>query len=184
MVQEPAVAQVFDNALPTPGLQAHTVVSRFCDHMPYYRQEQINARSGVHTPRSTLAAWGGQTGAQLLPLYDAHRAFVLGSRVLHADETPIGLLEPGAGKTKKAYMWAYARGAFEDMPKAGQGPWLLMRTLATMPPCPLRGARLQIVWLTRGGSLTNCSKPTPALWRLRPSGELRGCTALRPMPGG
>ncbi|MGH8830279.1 MAG: IS66 family transposase [Polaromonas sp.] len=116
MVQEPALAQVFDNALPTPGLQAHTAVSRFVDHIPYYRQEQINARSGVHTPRSTLAAWGGQTGAQLLPLYEAHREFVLGSRVVHADETPIGLLDPGAGKTKKAYMWAYARGAFEDKP--------------------------------------------------------------------
>ena len=51
-----------------------------------------------------------------MPLYDAHRAFVLGSRVLHADETPIALLDPGAGKTKKAYMWAYARGAFEPEP--------------------------------------------------------------------
>ena len=116
LVQEPAAPQVFDNALPTTGLQAHTVVSRFVDHIPYYRQEQINARAGVHTPRSTLAAWSGQTGAQLMPLYEAHRAFVLGSRVLHADETPIGLLDPGAGKTKKAYMWAYARGAFEPEP--------------------------------------------------------------------
>ena len=116
MVQQPAAPQVFDNALPTPGLQAHTVISRFVDHLPYYRQEQINARSGVNTPRSTLAAWSGQTGAQLMPLYEAHRAFVLGSRVIHADETPIGLLDPGAGKTKKAYMWAYARGAFEDKP--------------------------------------------------------------------
>jgi hypothetical protein len=113
MVQEPAAPQVFDNALPTPGLQAHTMVSRFVDHIPYYRQEQINARSGVLTPRSTLAGWGGQTGAQLLPLYAAHRLFVLGSRVVHADETPIGMLDPGGGKTKKAYMWAYARGAFE-----------------------------------------------------------------------
>ena len=116
LVQEPAGPQVFDNALPTPGLQAHTVVSRFVDHIPYYRQEQINLRSGVHTPRSTLSAWGAQTGAQLLPVYDAHRAFVLGSRVVHADETPIALLDPGAGKTKKAYMWAYARGAFEAEP--------------------------------------------------------------------
>ncbi|MEN9888323.1 MAG: hypothetical protein RL559_360 [Pseudomonadota bacterium] len=116
LVQEPAAPQVFDNALPTPGLQAHTVVSRFVDHIPYYRQEQANARAGVHTPRSTLAGWSGQTGAQLMPLYDAHRAFVLGSRVLHADETPISLLDPGAGKTKKAYMWAYARGAFEPDP--------------------------------------------------------------------
>ena len=116
LVQEPAAPQVFDNAIPTPGLQAHTVVSRFVDHIPYYRQEQINARSGVHTPRSTLAAWSGQTGAQLMPLYEAHRVFVLGSRVVHADETPIGLLDPGGGKTKKAYMWAYARGAFEAEP--------------------------------------------------------------------
>jgi transposase len=116
LVQEPAAPQVFDNALPTPGLQAHTVVSRFVDHVPYYRQQQINARSGVHTPRSTLAAWGGHTGAQLLPLHEAHRAFVLGSAVVHADETPIGLLDPGGGKTKKAYMWAYARGAFEAEP--------------------------------------------------------------------
>jgi transposase len=116
LVQEPAAAQVFDNALPTPGLQAHTVVSRFVDHIPYYRQEQINARSGVHTPRSTLAAWSGHTGAQLMPLFEAHRAFVLGSRVLHADETPISLLDPGRGKTKKAYMWAYARGAFDPEP--------------------------------------------------------------------
>ena len=116
LVQEPAAPQVFDNALPTPGLQAHTVVSRFVDHIPYYRQEQINARAGVHTPRSTLAAWSGHTGAQLLPLDDAHRAFVLGSRVVHADETPIALLDPGGGKTKRAYMWAYARGAFEPEP--------------------------------------------------------------------
>ena len=116
LVQEPAAPQVFDNALPTPGLQAHTAISRFVDHIPYYRQEQINARSGVHTPRSTLASWSGQTGAQLMPLYDAHRVFVLGSRVVHADETPIAMLDPGAGKTKKAYMWAYARGAFDPDP--------------------------------------------------------------------
>lgn len=84
--------------------------------MPYYRQEQINARSGVHTPRSTLAAWSGRAGAALQPLYEALREFVLSARVLHADETPVNLLDPGAGKTKKAYVWAYARSAFEDRP--------------------------------------------------------------------
>jgi hypothetical protein len=41
---------------------------------------------------------------------------VLGSRILHADETPISLLDPGAGKTRKAFMWAHARGAFEPEP--------------------------------------------------------------------
>jgi transposase len=56
----------------------------------------------VHTPRSTLAACSGAGGAGLQPLFEAHRDFVLGSRVLHADETPVALLDPGAGKTKKA----------------------------------------------------------------------------------
>jgi transposase len=116
MLQEPAAPQVFDNALPTPGLQAHTVISRFVDHLPYYRQERINARSGVHTPRSTLSAWAGHTGAQLMPVFEAHKDFVLGSRVLHGDETTVALLDPGAGKTKTAYMWAYARGVFDAEP--------------------------------------------------------------------
>jgi transposase len=116
LVQEPAAAQVFDNALPTPGLQAHVAVSHFVDHLPYYRLERMNARSGVHTPRSTLAGWNGKTGAQLIPVFEAHREFVLGSRILHADETPVPLLDPGAGKTKKAYMWTYVRGAFDPDP--------------------------------------------------------------------
>ena len=60
LVQEPVDPQIIDNGMPTAGLLAHTLVSRFVDHLPYYRQEQINARSGVHTPRSTLAAWSGR----------------------------------------------------------------------------------------------------------------------------
>ena len=86
----------------TASLAAHTAVIRFVDHIPYCRQEQINARSGVHTPRSTLASWSGQAGAALLPLYAAHREFVLSCAVVHADETPVAMLEPGAGKTKRA----------------------------------------------------------------------------------
>ena len=89
LVQEPVAPQVVDKGLPTAGLVAHTLVSRFVDHVPYYRQEQINARSGVHTPRSTLASWAGAGGAALTPLYEALRVFVLSARVLHADETPL-----------------------------------------------------------------------------------------------
>ncbi len=49
LVQEPVEPQVIDKGMPTAGLVAHTTVSRFVDHIPYYRQEQINARSGIHT---------------------------------------------------------------------------------------------------------------------------------------
>jgi transposase len=116
LVQAPVAPQIIDKGLPSSGLLAHTLVSRFVDHLPYYRQAQINARAGVHTPRSTLAAWSGAAGASLQPLYDAHRTFVLGAQVLHADETPVRMLDPGAGKTSKAYVWAYARGEHDPTP--------------------------------------------------------------------
>ena len=50
------------------------------------------------------------------PLSDAHREFVLGAQVLHADETPVNMLDPGAGKTKRACIWADARGSFDKLP--------------------------------------------------------------------
>ena len=114
--QEPAEPDVVDGGIPASGLVAHTLISRFVDHLPYYRQEPINARSGVHTPRSTLATWAGAGGAALQPLYEAQRRFILGCRVLHADETPVPLLEPGSGKTRKAYIWAWARSQHDPHP--------------------------------------------------------------------
>lgn len=113
--QAPVDPQLIDKGMPAPGLVAHVLVSRFVDHIPYYRQETINARSGVHTPRTTLASWSGAAGAELDPLGEAHRAFVLGSGVLHADETPVPMLDPGAGKTKRAYVWGYARSEFDGL---------------------------------------------------------------------
>ena len=113
LLQEPADPQIIDGGIPASGLVAHTLISRFVDHLPYYRQEIINARTGVHTPRSTLARWAGEAGAALLPLYEVHKRFVLACPVLHADETPVPLLDPGAGKTKRAYIWAYARGELD-----------------------------------------------------------------------
>lgn len=116
LVQEPAEPQIIERGIPASGLVAYTLISRFADHVPYYRQEAINARSGVHTPRSTLAAWAGQAGAALHPLYEALKRFVLGSAVVQADETTVDMLDPGAGKTRKAYVWAYARGEFDPRP--------------------------------------------------------------------
>jgi transposase len=114
--QEPAEPDVVDGGIPASGLVAHTLISRFVDHLPYYRQEPINARSGVHTPRSTLASWSGAGGAKLEPLYEAQWRFILGCRVLHADETPVPLLEPGSGKARRAYIWAWARSHHDPHP--------------------------------------------------------------------
>lgn len=114
--QAPSIPELIEGGMASSGLIAHTMVSRCVDHLPYYRQEAINARSGVHTPRSTLSAWVGQAAAALEPLYEVHKAFVLACRVLHADETPVQLLDPGAGKTRRAYVWAYARSWHDAVP--------------------------------------------------------------------
>jgi transposase len=114
--QEPVEPSIVDKGIPAPGLVAYTMVSRFADHIPYYRQEQINALSRVHTPRATLASWAGHASVGVAPLLDAHRAFVFSCKVLHADETPVAMLDPGSGKTKRAYVGAYARGTFDPHP--------------------------------------------------------------------
>ncbi len=54
-------------------------------------------------------------GVRLQPLADALKSEILRHRVLHADETPVAMLKPGNGKTHRAYLWAYAPGALEDM---------------------------------------------------------------------
>ncbi len=76
-------------------------VAKHDDHLPLYRQEEIYARSGVHIARSSMAQWIGICGDRLAPLA---QAFILGHAVVHADKTPVALLAPGRGRTKKAYV--------------------------------------------------------------------------------
>lgn len=115
IVQVPVAAHVIDKGIPTAGLLAQVLVAKYADHLPLYRQEAIFGRAGLAIPRSTLAQWIGSCGVQLQPLVDALKAEILQRKVLHADETPLPMLKPGAGKTHRAYLWAYAPGAFEDM---------------------------------------------------------------------
>lgn len=114
ITQAPVEAHVIDKGIPTTGLLAQVLVAKFSDHLPLYRQEAIFARAGLAIPRSTLGAWVGSCGVRLQPLVDALRADILHSAVIHADETPVQMLKPGTGKTHRAYLWAYAAGAFED----------------------------------------------------------------------
>ena len=115
LIQAPVPARVIDKGIPTEGLLAQVLVAKYADHLPLARQENIFARAGVPIARSTLAQWVGQCGVQLQPLVDALSAQVLACPVLHADETPVQMLKPGAGKTHRAYLWAYAAGRFEPL---------------------------------------------------------------------
>lgn len=113
IVQAPVDAHIIDKGIPTTGLLAQVLVAKYADHLPLYRQENIFGRAGLAIPRSTLAQWVGVCGVQLQPLVDAMKAEILKHHVLHADETPVQMLKPGEGKTHRAYLWAYAPGAFE-----------------------------------------------------------------------
>ncbi len=115
LTQAPVPAQIIDKGIPTAGLLAQVLVAKYSDHLPLYRQERIFGRAGVEIPRSSLAQWVGMCGVQLQPLVNALKAEILSHSVLHADETPVEMLKPGNKKTHRAYLWAYAPGAFEDL---------------------------------------------------------------------
>ena len=108
IVQAPVAPHVIDKGIPTTRLLTHVLVSKYADHQPLYRQNQIFQRAGIDLPRSTLSEWVGRCGVALTPLVDALKTAVLSQCVLHADETPVKMLEPGNKKTKTAYVWAFA----------------------------------------------------------------------------
>jgi len=91
------------------GLLAHVLVAKYCDHLPLYRQSGIYARSGVELDRSTLAGWVDQAGQLLDPLVAALGRYTLAAAKVHADDTPVPVLQPGRGKTKTGRLWVYVR---------------------------------------------------------------------------
>ena len=103
----PVPAALIDGGLAAPGLHAWVLIQKYLDHLPLYRIEQISQRHGVPIARSTQAQWVGQLGVSLQPLVDRLTEQLKQGQVLHADETPVQQLDPGQGKTKRAYLWAY-----------------------------------------------------------------------------
>jgi transposase len=119
IVQQPAPIRPIDRGILGPGLLAHVLVSKYADHLPLYRQAGIYARQGIELERSTLADWVGASARLLSPLIDALRDHVLGAEKLHADDTPVPVLQPGRGTTKTGRLWTYVR---DDRPAAGTTP--------------------------------------------------------------
>ena len=109
VVQASAPERPIAGGLATPGLLAHVLVSKYCDHTPLYRQAQIFARHGVELPRSTLAGWVGGACWWLEALHERLTKAILASDHLFADDTPVPVLDPGRGRTKTGRLWVYAR---------------------------------------------------------------------------
>jgi transposase len=102
----PLPERLQDRSLPAPGLLAQVLVSKYCDHLPLYRQEQIFARRHqVHLPRQTLARWVELAADWLQPIYENIRTGVMCGGYVQVDETPVNYLEPGHGRTKQGYFW-------------------------------------------------------------------------------
>jgi transposase len=91
------------------SLVAHILVSKFCDHLPYFRQSKIFKRQGLHIPDSTIGGWANVTIKNwLVPLYETTKKRLLESDYLMADETPIPVLsEDKPGSTHRGYLWVY-----------------------------------------------------------------------------
>lgn len=93
IVQAAAPSRPIERGMAGPGLLAHVLTSKYADHLPLYRQSEIYARQGVDLERSTLADWVGSTSQLLTPLVDALRHYVMAASKLHADDTPVPVLQ-------------------------------------------------------------------------------------------
>lgn len=97
-----------EKAMAGEGLLAQIVIDKYCDHLPLYRQMQRFERAGVKLSYSTLTDWVSDTCKLIAPLFEALKTEVLKSNYLHADETPIKVLDKDKkDSTHRGYYWVY-----------------------------------------------------------------------------
>jgi transposase len=89
------------------SLLTQVIVSKYADHLPLNRQEKMFRRFGVELPRQTMCGWMGQAAELLDPLYERAKRFVLGSKVVQTDDTPVKVLDPSLPKTRTGRIWPY-----------------------------------------------------------------------------
>ena len=106
----PLPEKLLERGVAGPGLLAHILVSKYADHLPLYRQEQIFAqRHKINLPRVTLARWVELCADWLQPIYEQIRTGVMAGGYAQVDETPVAYLAPGHGQTKQGYLWTACR---------------------------------------------------------------------------
>jgi transposase len=99
---------LLEASLLSPSLAAQLLSAKFCDHLPFYRQEQILARGhGIQIGRNTMCHWAMVCASWLEPLYKLIAADLRQQPWVQVDETPIDYLAPGHGRTKQGYLWTY-----------------------------------------------------------------------------
>src|SRR4051812_36832995 len=119
ITQAPAPAMPTPRGRTAPGLLAHLLVGKYCDHLPLYRQAEIYAREGLDLDRSTLCDWVGQAAWLLDPVVAGIQQHVFAGAKIHGDDTTVPVLTPGLGRTKTGRLWVYVR---DDRPFCGDAP--------------------------------------------------------------
>ena len=108
-VIKPLPPRPIEKGRPSSALLAYLVVSKYVDHLPLHRQEQIFKRQGVQLVRSTMDEWFGALSPLLLPVVLAMKRRLLRGEYLQVDETPIEALDRELqGKTRRCYLWSYS----------------------------------------------------------------------------
>jgi len=88
-----------------PGLLAHLIVSKFCDHLPLYRSERMLARFAVALARSTMCDWLAQSATLLRPLWELLKSRVLQSLVIQTDDTPVRVQAQAEAAAHQGRLW-------------------------------------------------------------------------------
>ena len=111
-IEEVIIAPMIERPLPKaiagPGLLSQIVIDKYVDHLPLYRQMERFKREGINIPYSTITDWISATCRLIIPLYDALIKIIMQSDYLHADESPIKVLDKDKkGQTHRGYFWVY-----------------------------------------------------------------------------
>ena len=111
VVSAPAPARIIDKGLVSDRVVIDTVVGKYCDHLPLYRQSVILEReAGLEIGRATLDGWVMQVGGLLRPLAGAIGRELLAGGYIQADETPVDVqMHDRRGQNHQAYLWQYGR---------------------------------------------------------------------------
>ena len=101
-------ARIMEKCMAGEGLLAQIIVDKYVDHLPLHRQMQRFARVGVNIAQSTINDWVKAVLTHIAALYEAHKKMILACGYLHADETPLKVLdESKKGTTHQGYYWVY-----------------------------------------------------------------------------
>jgi transposase len=106
VVQAPAPPQAVEKSLAGEGLLAQVVISKYVDHLPLHRQEQIWARHGIDLSRTTLCDWVAAVATALAPIGERLRQEVIAADYLQTDDTTVTVLRPSGGSFK-GRLWTY-----------------------------------------------------------------------------